>query len=102
MKVDVEPAARPAEADYVIDLCRNKTGATRAAVIGGNPAAPGFEDYVKHAHASGFVRGVRQVLHAPSMPAGTRLKDDFVKSIPRAGKANKWFDPCTRPTEPPD
>jgi len=99
MEVDLEPAARPGEADYVADLCRNKSGATRAAVIGGNPAAAGFEDYVTRANASGFVRGVRQVLHADSTPRGMCLGDDFVKGIRLLGKLNLCFDLCMRPTE---
>jgi L-fuconolactonase len=81
MEVDLGPSARPAEAEYVSDLCRSKSGAMRAAVIGGNPAADGFEDYVKHAQAGGFVRGVRQVLHSDSTPPGTCLADGFVGGI---------------------
>jgi predicted TIM-barrel fold metal-dependent hydrolase len=99
MEVDVDPALRPAEAEYVIDLCRNKTGATRAAVIGGRPDDPHFADYVKRFHASGFVRGVRQVLHAPSMPAGLCLKEEFVKGVRALGKLGMCYDLCMRPTE---
>lgn len=99
MEVDVEPAARPAEAEYIVDLCRARTGATRAAVIGGRPGAPGFGDYVRRFSASGFVRGVRQVLHPPSMPAGLCLKDDFVKGVRELGKLGMCFDLCMRPTE---
>jgi L-fuconolactonase len=99
MEVDVEPASRPAEAEYVIELCRTKSGATRAAVIGGRPDAPGFADYIKRFSTSGFVRGVRQVLHSPSMPAGLCLKDDFVKGVRELGKLRMSYDLCMRPTE---
>ncbi|MDB5319544.1 MAG: Amidohydrolase [Phycisphaerales bacterium] len=99
MEVDVEPALRPAEAEYIIDICRAKSGATRAAVIGGQPDAPGFTDYVKRFAASGVVRGVRQVLHGGGTPAGHCLKDDFVKGIRLLGTLNLSFDLCMRPRE---
>ena len=35
MEVDVDPAQKNAEADYVIDLCRRDDAPTTAAVIGG-------------------------------------------------------------------
>ena len=44
MEVDVDPTQHPLEAEYVIGLCRDKVGATRAAVIGGRPAAPEFAE----------------------------------------------------------
>src|SRR5271163_1041814 len=55
MEVDVAPDLRGAEAEYVIDLCRTKAGATRAAVIGGSPDSPGFGEYINRFHASGLV-----------------------------------------------
>jgi predicted TIM-barrel fold metal-dependent hydrolase len=99
MEVDVTPELRPAEAEYVIDLCRTKSGATRAAVIGGNPDSPDFSAYLNRFHSSGFVRGVRQILHAPSIPQGTCLKDEFVKGVRLLGKLDMSFDLCMRPTE---
>jgi predicted TIM-barrel fold metal-dependent hydrolase len=99
MEVDVPAETRPAEAEYVIDLCKAKSGATRAAVIGGNPAADGFEDYVRRANASGFVRGVRQVLHADYTPTGMCLADGFVRGVRFLGKINLCFDLCMRPKE---
>jgi L-fuconolactonase len=99
MEVDVDPTLRPAEAEYIIDICRAKRGATRAAVIGGQPDAPEFEEYVKRFAASGVVRGVRQVLHGGGTPAGHCLTDDFVKGIRLLGKLNLSFDLCMRPGE---
>jgi L-fuconolactonase len=99
MEVDVDPNQRPAEADYIIDICRAKNTATRAAVIGGRPDAPGFEEYLKRFQSSGVVRGVRQVLHGSATPAGHCLTDDFVKGIRLLGKLNLSFDLCMRPGE---
>src|SRR6267142_1580114 len=42
MEVDVEPAQQNAEADYVIDLCRQGKTPTVAAVISGRPASKEF------------------------------------------------------------
>jgi predicted TIM-barrel fold metal-dependent hydrolase len=97
--VDVEPSQRGAEAEYVIDLCRRKTGAMRAAVIGGHPASADFAAYIKRHAESGFVRGVRQVLQSDSTPNGTWLTDDFVKGIRLLGKLGLSFDLCMRPAE---
>lgn len=99
MEVDVDPTQRPTEAQYIIDICRAKTAATRAAAIGGRPDDPGFEKYVKRFQPSGVVRGVRQVLHGGATPAGHCLSDDFVKGVRLLGKLNLSFDLCMRPRE---
>jgi len=99
MEVDVDPTQRPAEAEYIIDICRAKNTATCAAVIGGRPDDPGFEDYIQRFRPSGVVRGVRQVLHGGTTPAGHCLTDDFVKGIRLLGKLNLSFDLCMRPRE---
>jgi L-fuconolactonase len=99
MEVDVAPADRPAEAQYVADLCRAKSGAMRVAVIGGHPAAPGFEAYVKRFAETGVVRGVRQVLHGESTPPGTCLKEAFVAGVRVLGTLGLAFDLCMRPAE---
>ncbi len=99
MEVGFEPDQQAAEARYVVDLCRAKTNPTLAAVIGGQPAAAGFHDYIRRFNESGFVRGVRQVLHGDETPAGTCLKADFVKGIEFLGQQRLSFDLCMRPAE---
>jgi predicted TIM-barrel fold metal-dependent hydrolase len=98
MEVDVDAAQRQAEAEYVISLAKAKTNPTIAAVIGGRPDSPHFENYIKPLKQSGVVKGVRQVLHG-DLPAGTCLKEDFIKGIQFLGTQNLSFDLCMRPTE---
>ena len=99
MEVDVDPSYHDKEAEYVIGLCRGGTQATVAAVIGGQPATSGFEQYVRRHAASGLVKGVRQVLHAHKAPPGMCLGEEFVRGVRVLGKANLSFDLCMRPTE---
>src|SRR2546423_1343528 len=64
MEVAVEEKQRPAEAEYVIDLCRRgavrdpAAGPTVAAVIGGSPGGDGFAGYIKPFKSSPYVKGV--------------------------------------------
>jgi predicted TIM-barrel fold metal-dependent hydrolase len=100
MEVDVDPAQRAAEAEYVVALCRDPKNPTVAAVIGGRPDDAGFADYVKRFDATGKIRGVRQVLH--SQPPGHCLTDAFVRGVRFLGERNLCFDLCMRPQELPD
>lgn len=99
MEVDVAAADLDAEARHVIGLCEDPATPTVAATIGGRPDAPGFSNYVKRHAASGRVRGVRQVLHGGSTPAGHCLGEAFVAGITFLGKEGLHFDLCLRPGE---
>ena len=99
MEVDVAEADHDKEAEYVVGLSRAKSGAMRAAVIGGRPASPQFGEYVKRHAASGLVKGVRQVLHNDDIPRGICLKDEFVRGVRLLGESGLSFDLCLRPTE---
>jgi len=99
MEVDVAPEEEVAEAEFVIGLCRDKEKPTVAAVIGGRPASPDFEAYVKRFADSGYVKGVREVIHNDRSPAGYCLRDEFVRGIRTLGKHGLSFDLCMRPGE---
>lgn len=99
MEVDVATSDHDKEADYVIGLSRSGKGPTIAAVIGGRPASTDFEKYLQSHLEGGYVKGVRQVLHNETTPAGTCLADEFVKGIRTLGKHNLMFDLCMRPSE---
>jgi predicted TIM-barrel fold metal-dependent hydrolase len=99
MEVDVAEEDLDREAELILGYCREGKHATRAATLGGRPASPGFEAYVKRHKASGFLKGVRQVLHNADIPAGLCLKDDFVKGVRMLGAHGLHFDLCMRPTE---
>lgn len=99
MEVDVDPSELDAEADYVLGLAKSGREQTIGATIGGRPASPDFGAYIKRHHASGYAKGVRQVVHNDGIPAGTCLGDDFVRGVRQLGALGMHFDLCMRPTE---
>lgn len=98
MEVDVAETDHAAEADYVVQLSKERSPML-AAVIGGRPASPQFAEYVRRYAASGVVRGVRQVLHNDDVPRGICLADAFVRGCRVLGEHQWSFDLCMRPTE---
>jgi L-fuconolactonase len=99
MEVDVEPAQQPAEADYVLDICRQANTPLVAAVISGRPASAEFGRYLDRFRDNRHLKGVRQVLHVPATPAGFCLAPDFVRGIRLLGERGLSFDLCMRPTD---
>lgn len=99
MEVDVVPEQQQAEAEHVIALSKSDEHPTVAAVISGRPAEAGFRKYASQFRDSRQVRGVRQVLHVPSTPAGLCLGKEYVASMQLLGELGKSFDLCMRPTE---
>ncbi len=99
MEVDVVPEQQVEEAAYVTDLCQRNENPMRAAVISGRPGTPGFEPYIRKLADNKYIKGVRQVLHGESNPAGYCLEPAFVKSIQLLGELGKSFDLCVRPGE---
>jgi predicted TIM-barrel fold metal-dependent hydrolase len=69
------------------------------AVISGRPASPDFRAYITKYKDSPFIKGVRQVLHGPSNPAGFCLDKQFVKSVQLLGELGMSFDLCLRSGE---
>lgn len=102
MEVDVEPAQRAQEADYIIDLCAKGETPTVAAVISGPIGTPEFAPYIRKYAASKYVKGVRRVLHGPSTPAGFCRQDAMIRDIQLLGELGKSFDLCLRAAEIPD
>jgi L-fuconolactonase len=99
MEVDVAPDQHGAEVEYVSELCRSGTAPTKAAVVGGRPGGDRFPRYVQRLRENKFVKGVRQVLHGESTPAGYCLQPAFVRGIRLLGEAGRSFDLCMRPGE---
>ncbi len=97
MEVDVEPAQQNAEADYVLQLCKQADSLTKAAVISGRPAEASFAKYVERFAGEPLIRGFRQVLHGSETPPGYCLQPQFVDSMKLLGKMNKSYDLCMRP-----
>lgn len=99
MEVDVAPGDHIKEADGIVAQCRAKNTPTIAATIGGRPASEHFESYVKRYAGNGIVKGLRQVLHGPSTPAGFCLSSDFVRGMHTLGKHSLNFELTMRPME---
>jgi len=102
MEVDVVPGHKQAEADYVVGLCESGKTPTCAAVVGGRVTDDGFPAYARQFQRSKYVKGIRQVLHADSTPAGYCLDPKFVKGVRLLGELGLSFDLCVRPAELPD
>jgi predicted TIM-barrel fold metal-dependent hydrolase len=99
MEVDVDPEQQTAEARYILDICKRGNTPTVAAVIPGRPASDGFKAYLEPFKGSRYIKGVRQVLHSPEIPAGYCLRADFIKGIRLLGEFGLSFDICVRPGE---
>lgn len=99
MEVDVDPAQQKAEADFVLDICRRNDTPMKGAVISGRPASDGFRKYLESFEGNRFLKGVRQVLHVPTTPAGFALEPNFVRGIRTLGEMGLLYDLCMRPTD---
>jgi predicted TIM-barrel fold metal-dependent hydrolase len=99
MEVDVEPAQQQAEAEHLIGICKGGEAPTVAAVISGRPAADNFKAYVSQFKGNPYIKGIRQVLHGGSTPAGYCLQDSFIRGIRLLGELGLSFDLCMRPME---
>jgi len=99
MEVDVASSDHTKEADGIVAQCRAANTPTIAATIGGRPSSPDFESYVKRYAGNGIVKGLRQVLHGGSTPAGYCLSHDFIRGMRTLGKNGLNFELTMRPTE---
>ena len=94
MEVDVGPADKVAEAEYVIGLCQERKWPTRAAVIGGRPGDPGFRQYITRFKDSPYIKGVRQILPGPESKKAFFLEKPFLDGIRLLGELGMSFDLC--------
>jgi predicted TIM-barrel fold metal-dependent hydrolase len=99
MEVDVDPAQQQAEADFVLATCKQPDSGMVAGVVSGRPAADGFGEYVAQFKGSPHIKGIRQVLHGDSTPAGYCLDPKFVRGVQQLGEMGLRFDLCMRPAE---
>jgi len=99
MEVDVTPSQQPAEAQFVIDLCKSGKTPVVAGVISGRPAADQFAKYIRAYKGSPYIKGVRQVLNNPDMPRGFCIEPAFITGVRVLGELGMRCDLCIRPTE---
>jgi predicted TIM-barrel fold metal-dependent hydrolase len=102
MEVDVDPSQQTAEAEHLIEICKSGKAPTIGAVISGRPNSDKFKDYITPLAKSEYIKGIRQVLHVPTTPAGYCLSKGFVRGIQFLGELGLSFDLCMRPTDLPD
>jgi L-fuconolactonase len=102
MEVDTVPEQHQEDTDYVVGLCEGKATPTCGAVISGRPGSDLFPAYITPYKGHKYVKGVRQVLHAESTPAGYGLDPKFVKGVRLLGDLGLSFDLCVRAAELPD
>jgi L-fuconolactonase len=97
MEVDMDPAQQLAEAEYVIELCRDAQTPMRAAVIGGRPGDEGFRAYIDRFKGSPYVKGLRQILRPAPGQKGLPVPDRFAAGLRRLGELGMCFDLCIPP-----
>lgn len=99
MEVDVADDQKRAEADFVLDLCRQGNTPMCAAVIGGRIGTDGFRAYLEPLRNNRYLKGVRRVLHTEATPPGTATREAFVRDVRLLGDWGLRFDLCMRPTD---
>jgi len=98
MEVDAAPDQKQAEADAVIELCRNaRETKLVAAVVGANMRGDDFAKYVRQFAKHPFVKGVRQVMPVPTVADGESLDKSFVQNVQLLGELGLSFDLCGPP-----
>jgi predicted TIM-barrel fold metal-dependent hydrolase len=102
MEVDVDPAQQPAEAEYVLGICKKGDTPMAAAVISGRPASDEFAKYLDRFKGNPHLKGVRQVLHVDETPPRYCLDPKFIRGIRLLGERGLSFDLCMRARELPD
>ena len=102
MEVDVDPKQQSEEVEYITELCKSGRTPTVAAVVSGRPNSDGFKVYVTPLRDNKYIKGIRQVLHGESTPAGYCLTKEFMKGIQLLGTLGLSFDLCMRAPELPD
>ena len=100
MEVDVVPEQQQAEVDCILELIKSKTSPTVAAVVSGRPnAGEAFRKYVAQFKGSPSVKGLRQVLHVESTPAGYSTTPEFLAGVKHLGDLGLSYDFCMRPAD---
>ena len=99
MEVDVEPSQQVREAEYVTRICEAGDSPMAGAVVSGRPNSPDFLAYIEKFKDNRYIKGIRQVLHVDTTPAGYCLQPGFIKGIQILGENGKSFDFCMRAGE---
>jgi predicted TIM-barrel fold metal-dependent hydrolase len=99
MEVALDPAQQVEEAEWVTDVCKRGGTPMVAGVVSGQPADDGFPAYLARFKRNPYIKGIRQVLHAPETPPGTCLDARYIRGIRQLGESGLTFDLCVRAAE---
>lgn len=88
MEVAVPPDRRHEEAMYAIELCKDKTNPTVAAVISTDLYSTYFEEYMSQFKNSAYIKGIRGSFKSRE----DILNEQVVKNVYSLGKMNLSFD----------
>ncbi|MBI3411453.1 MAG: amidohydrolase family protein [Planctomycetes bacterium] len=102
MEVDVAVDQLTAEAQHVLEICRQGNTPMAAAVIGGRPASDDFAKYLDQFKGNRYLKGVRQVLHSEATKPGFCLEANFQRGLRALEERGLSFDLCIRPAELPN
>jgi predicted TIM-barrel fold metal-dependent hydrolase len=96
MEVEVVPEQFDAEADWVIDLCRQGKSPTIAAVIGGRPQSDDFKNYITRFKGNPIINGIRN-----PFPADAASNNTFIANINVLGGLGLSYDLLPDPSQLP-
>ena len=99
MEVGMDKSQQADEAQWVVELCEDKSNGTLAGVIAGQPYEEGFEAYVRRFARHDCIKGVRHLLHTADAPPGTCRTAEYRRGIQLLGELGLRFDLCVRPQE---
>ena len=88
MEVAVPVEKRYEEALYAIEMCKDKSNPTVAAVISANMMSPDFEDYITQFKGSEYIKGIRYGFRSVE-----EMKDPLlIRNVEVLGKLNMSLD----------
>ena len=88
IEVTVPPDKRHEEAFYAVELCKDRSNPTAAAVIGGDLNRNDFEEYMSEFKNSRYIKGIRYWFKSPE----EILYDQVIKNIRVLGEMNMHFE----------
>lgn len=99
VEVDSADFEKERENQYALNLCRDSSNMVSAAIISGDLTKDQFKEYINVYRDIPQVKGVRQVLHVPSVKPGTCLSGQFIENVRYLGENDFLFEGCLRNEE---
>ena len=99
IELDVIAEQKQAENEYFIALAEDPDSMIAGLSISGNLLSPDFKSYLEPYRDKVSVKGVRHLLHPPSIPSGICLDPRFVEHTRYLGERGLQFEACLRAEE---